>query len=47
VLQGDFGTLALGAQGSYTRRDIFDGIGGSPSTDDAMFFTSIRYYPFQ
>jgi hypothetical protein len=46
VLQGDFGTLALGAQGSYTKRDIFSGVGGSPSTDDLMFFTSVRYYPF-
>jgi hypothetical protein len=47
LFQGDFGTLALGAQASYTHRDIFDGIGGAPNTDDTMFFTSIRYYPFQ
>jgi hypothetical protein len=47
AFQGDFGTLALGIQGSYTQRNIFEGIGGSPTTNDAMFFTSVRYYPFQ
>jgi hypothetical protein len=28
------------------RREAFAGIGGTPSTDDNMFFTSLRYYPF-
>jgi hypothetical protein len=45
LYKGDYGTLRIGAQGSYTRRDIFKGIGGSPSTDEGMFFTSLRYYP--
>ena len=46
VYKGDYGTLQIGAQLSYTRRNIFSGIGGSPSTDDLIFFTSLRYLPF-
>jgi hypothetical protein len=42
----EYGILQLGAQLSYTRRNIFSRIGGSPSTDDLMLFTSLRYYPF-
>jgi hypothetical protein len=45
LYKGSYGELRIGAQGSYTRRYIFNGIGGSPSTDDGMFFTSLRYYP--
>ncbi len=45
LYKGSYGTLRIGAQGSYTRRNIFKGIGGSPSTDEGMFFTSLRYYP--
>ena len=45
LYNGSYGTLRIGAQGSYTRRYIFNGIGGSPSTDEGMFFTSLRYYP--
>jgi hypothetical protein len=46
LYKGEYGILQLGAQLSYTRRNIFSGIGGSPSTDDLMLFTSLRYYPF-
>lgn len=46
LYKGTYGILQLGAQVSYTRRAIFSGIGGAPSTDDLMFFTSLRYYPF-
>ena len=46
-LKGDFGTMQAGIQYSYTRRQIFQGIGGSPRTDDNMVFVSFRYYPFQ
>jgi hypothetical protein len=46
LYKGDFGMLRLGAQYSYTHRDIFSGIGGAPSTDDNMVFASFRYYPF-
>jgi hypothetical protein len=45
LYKGDYGALQIGAQVSYTRRNAFSGIGGSPSTDDLMFFTSLRYYP--
>ena len=46
VYRGDYGTLQIGAQLSYTRRNIFSGIGGSPSTDDLILLTSLRYSPF-
>jgi hypothetical protein len=45
LYQGSYGELRIGAQGSYTQRYIFKGIGGSPSTNEGMFFTSLRYYP--
>jgi hypothetical protein len=45
LYKGSYGMLRIGAQGSYTRRYIFKGMGGSPSTDEGMFFTSLRYYP--
>jgi len=45
LYKGSYGTLRIGAQGSYTQRSIFRGIGGSPSTNEGMFFTSLRYYP--
>ena len=51
-LQGDFGTVQVGAQYSYTRRDIDKGVpaaggGGNNSTDENMMFFSLRYLPFQ
>jgi hypothetical protein len=46
LYKGDFGRVAAGAQYAYIRREAFDGVGGKPSTDDNMFFTSLRYYPF-
>ena len=45
-LRGDFGTLQTGIQYSYTRKTAFEGVGGSPSTDDNMIFLSFRYLPF-
>lgn len=45
--QGDYGTLALGAQFSHTDVAGFSGIGGRPHTDDNMAFVSLRYMPFQ
>src|SRR5437764_8335475 len=44
LYKGDYGILRIGARGSYTRRYIFKGIGGSPRRDEDMFFTSLRYY---
>ena len=45
-LKGDFGTMQTGVQYSYTRKNAFQGVGGSPSTDDNMVYFSFRYYPF-
>lgn len=47
LYQGKFGSFRFGAQYSYTKLDSFAGVGGVHApTDDSMFFTSIRYYPF-
>lgn len=46
-LKGDFGTMQLGGQYSYTRRDVFQGIGPTPKTDENVFLVSFRYYPYQ
>lgn len=46
LYKGDYGVLQVGAQLSYTRRNIFSGIGGAPSTDDLILLTSLRYSPF-
>jgi len=45
--EGTLGNLQLGFQGSYTKRKIFEGIGGAPDTDITMGFVSFRYYPYQ
>ncbi len=45
--KGSYGTVQTGVQYSYTRRDIFGGVGATPSTDNNMVFFSLRYYPFQ
>jgi len=44
--QGRFGSFRFGMQYSYTHLSAFSGVGGKPTTDDSMVFTSIRYYPF-
>ena len=46
-LHGAFGTMELGAQYSYTHRQIFPGLGGAPSTNEQIVMTSFRYLPFQ
>jgi hypothetical protein len=46
-LHGNFGTMELGAQYSYTRRQAFQGVGGAPSTDENTVMMSFRYLPFQ
>ncbi|TWB48178.1 hypothetical protein FBZ92_13129 [Nitrospirillum viridazoti] len=43
---GNMGTMQFGMQGEYIRRDLFQGVGGSPSTDDTVLYTAFRYYPF-
>lgn len=45
--QGSLGNAQLGFQGSYTKRKIFEGIGGAPDTDITMAFVSFRFYPYQ
>lgn len=44
--KGSYGTMQVGLQDSYTTRNIFSGIGGSPNTDDNITMLSFRYYPF-
>ena len=46
-LKGDYGTMQVGAQYSYTHRAVFQGIGPTPKTDDNILMVSFRYYPFQ
>ncbi|MBV9653816.1 MAG: hypothetical protein JOZ42_04545 [Acetobacteraceae bacterium] len=46
-LKGNYGSMRLGAQYAYVKRDIFSGVGGGPSTDDNIVMVSFRYYPFE
>jgi hypothetical protein len=46
VYKGDYGRLTVGGQYEYIKREAFPGIGGTPSTDDNIVLTSVRYYPF-
>jgi hypothetical protein len=45
--QGPLGYMQVGAQGAYTKREIFTGIGGDPSTNLTGGMVSFRYYPYQ
>lgn len=46
LYKGHLGRVALGAQYEFLKREAFNGIGGAPSTDDSVIYTSLRYYPF-
>ena len=46
IYKGPFGRAVLGAQGSYTVRNAFSGLGGAPATNVGSVFASLRYYPF-
>jgi hypothetical protein len=46
LYKGPAGRLALGAQYEYLKREAFEGVGGAPSTDASVIYTSVRYYPF-
>ena len=46
-LTGPYGTMATGAQYSYTRRNVFSGAGGTPKANENIFMLSMHYYPFQ
>jgi hypothetical protein len=43
---GDYGKVRIGLQYSYTERKAFNGVGGRPTANENMLFTSFRYYPF-
>ena len=43
---GPFGRAQIGAQYSYTERQAFAGVGGTPVAKQSMGFVSFRYYPF-
>lgn len=45
--QGPMGNFQVGLQYTYTDRVAFEGVGGAPSTNMNMVFTSFRYYPYQ
>jgi hypothetical protein len=46
VYKGGYGRLAVGGEYEYIRREAFPGVGSAPSTDDNIFLTSLRYYPW-
>jgi hypothetical protein len=47
VYKGPYGQLRGGAQYSYTKKTAFsDAAGRTPTTDDNIVLTSLRYYPF-
>jgi hypothetical protein len=49
LLKGSYGRVAAGMQYEYIVRKSFDtipGNGGAVSTNDNVFLTSLRYYPF-
>jgi hypothetical protein len=43
---GPAGKIRVGAQYSYTVKDSFNGVSGAYKGTESMFFTSLRYYPF-
>jgi len=40
------GRITFGAQYEFVRREAFEGIGGARSTDNNVFYTSVRYCLF-
>ena len=46
IYNGSFGRAQIGVQYSHTERELFDGVGGSPTAKQDMGFLSFRYYPF-
>ena len=46
-LKGPYGTFQTGIQYSYTHRDVFQGVGPTPQTNENMVFLSFRWFPFQ
>jgi len=46
VYKGSYGRFTLGASGAIDKKYTFEGVGGAPNTDEIIFMTSVRYYPF-
>jgi hypothetical protein len=44
LYKGPMGRFVFGVELEYIKRYAFSGIGGAPSTDDAVAFSSLRYY---
>jgi hypothetical protein len=44
---GEYGTMQVGPQYSYTHRTVYSGVGPTPKTDENILLFSFRYYPFQ
>jgi hypothetical protein len=46
IYKGPYGRLAVGLEYDHITMTAFNGIGGAPSTDNNVVYTSLRYYPF-
>jgi hypothetical protein len=44
LYKGPMGRFVFGMELEYIKRYAFSGIGGAPSTDDTVAFSSLRYY---
>lgn len=44
--KGSYGMMEAGLQDSYSKRYVFDGIGGGPTANENITMVSFRYYPF-
>jgi hypothetical protein len=46
IYKGPFGRLTGGVEYMFMQKYGFQGIGGAPSREENMLYTSLRYYPF-
>ena len=46
-LHGGYGTFMTGVELSYARRQLYDGKGGAPNTNEGIAKLSVRYLPWQ
>jgi hypothetical protein len=46
LYKGSYGRFTVGASGAIDKKYTFEGVGGAPNTDEIIFMTSVRYYPF-
>jgi hypothetical protein len=44
IYSGAYGKFVVGAELEFMKRSAFTGVGGAPSTHDAVGFTPLRYY---